>query len=84
MAARCRRHLDRALEHARKAVALAPAEPGYLDTLAEVQFQRGEKDRAIENMKKCLALSPKSDYFRKQLERFERGDPSAEVPDAGD
>src|SRR5262249_11967751 len=36
----CRRQLDKALEHARKAVELAPKTAGYLDTLAEVYYQR--------------------------------------------
>jgi tetratricopeptide (TPR) repeat protein len=81
LAARCHRRLDRALEHAQRAVALAPKEAGYRDTLAEVHFQRGEKDRAIDLMKQCVALEPKNDYFRKQLRRFQAGDPTAEVPE---
>jgi tetratricopeptide (TPR) repeat protein len=80
----CRRNLDGALEHARKAVELAPDQTGYLDTLAEVHFQRGDRDRAIEAMKKCLAKDGKNSYYRKQLKRFEAGDNSVEVPSAGD
>jgi hypothetical protein len=79
LAARCRRNLDEALEHAKKAVALAPEEPGYADTLAEVYFQRGAKQDAIAWIKKSMELDPKREYFRKQLKRFEAGDPSAEV-----
>ncbi|MBV9124379.1 MAG: hypothetical protein JO112_13550, partial [Planctomycetes bacterium] len=81
LTARCRRQLDKGLEHARKAVELAPDNAGYRDTLAEVQFQRGEKDRAIESMKKCLELEPKSEYFQKQLKRFEAGNPLADLPE---
>jgi tetratricopeptide (TPR) repeat protein len=83
LAARCRRDLDRALEHARKAVELEPRQASYLDTLAEVYFQRGDRDRALELMKKCLEMEPKKDFYRQQLRRYEAGDPAAEVPAEG-
>ncbi len=81
LAANCRKNLGAALEHARKAVELEPENAGYLDTLAEVYFQRGNNDEAIKTMKKCLELSPTRTYYRKQLRRFEAGDASAELPD---
>jgi tetratricopeptide (TPR) repeat protein len=80
MSACCRRDLDAALEQARRAVELDPAGTGYLDTLAEVHFQRGERDQAIAAMKRCLERQPGEAYYRKQLKRFEAGDRSAEVP----
>lgn len=83
LAVRCRRQLDLALEHARKAVELAPATSGYFDTLAEIYFQKGDKEKAIETMKKCLALEPKRDYYRRQLKRIEAGDPRVEPPPEG-
>lgn len=84
LAACCRRDLDRALEQAQKAVELAPEQAGYLDTLAEVHFQRGDRAQAIALMKKCIALEPRRGFFRKQLARFEAGDPRAEVPSSID
>jgi Tfp pilus assembly protein PilF len=84
LAARCRRNLDQALVHARKAVELAPKDSGYLDTLAEVHFQRGDKDTAQTLMKKCIAMAPKRDYYRQQLHRFEAGDPNTDVPQSDD
>jgi tetratricopeptide (TPR) repeat protein len=80
LCARCRRHLDEALEHARQAVELAPNEAGYLDTLAEVHFQRGETEIALELMKRCLELEPASSGYRRQLERFRKGDRMVEPP----
>jgi hypothetical protein len=84
LAVRCRRQLDLAVEHARKAVELAPETSGYFDTLAETYFQRGDKDKAIETMKKCIALEPKRDYYQRQLKRMEAGDPRVEPPVEGD
>jgi len=81
LAACCRRQLDKALEHSRKAVELTPEHAGHRDTLAEVLFQRGDKDKAVEQMKKCIELEPKNAYFRQQLKRFEAGDPRAPLPD---
>ena len=71
---------QRPQEHALKAVALAPDNAGYLDTLAEVYFQRGDKDKAVAAQKKAIELDPKKAYFRKQLKRIEAGDPNAERP----
>jgi tetratricopeptide (TPR) repeat protein len=84
LAARCRRRLDAALQHASRAVELAPTEAGYWDTLAEVQFQARQPAAARASIQKSVRLNPKSDYYRKQLQRIEAGDPSAEVPDQDD
>ena len=68
-----RRQLDDGLVHAQRAVELAPNAPAYLDTLAEIRFQKGDKDRALELIKKCIELEPDNDYFQKQRERFSKG-----------
>jgi tetratricopeptide (TPR) repeat protein len=80
LSACCRRNLDPALEHALKAVELAPENAGYLDTLAEVYFQRGERDKALEAERKALRLAPQRGYLQKQLRRMEAGDPKAPLP----
>jgi tetratricopeptide (TPR) repeat protein len=80
----CRRDLEQAQVFAEKAVKLEPELPGYRDTLAEVLFQRGRKDEAIAHMKRCLELEPKREYYKKQLQRFEAGDPKADVPPEGE
>ncbi|HTM22809.1 MAG TPA: tetratricopeptide repeat protein, partial [Kofleriaceae bacterium] len=82
LAARCRRDLDTALEHARKAIELDPKRAGNRETLAEVHFQRGERAAALECINQCLAREPKNTYFARQKRRFEAGDPAAPLPEA--
>jgi tetratricopeptide (TPR) repeat protein len=80
LSACCRRNLDKALAHARKAVELAPDRAGIHDTLAEVLFQKGMKKEAVAAEKRAVALAPQREYFRKQLKRIEGGDPKAPRP----
>jgi tetratricopeptide (TPR) repeat protein len=81
LTARCRRRLDDGLVNAREAVRLKPESAGYLDTLAEVLFQRGDRDEAVKVIRRAVELSPKVDYYRKQLERFRTGDRSTDPPE---
>jgi tetratricopeptide (TPR) repeat protein len=67
---RCRRDLDDALAHAKKAAELEPASTAILDTLAEVHFQRGEIDPALELVHRCIKTEPGNPHHRKNLERF--------------
>jgi tetratricopeptide (TPR) repeat protein len=76
----CRRELDKGLEHAQRAVELTPDAPGYLDTLGEVYFQRGDKEKALAAARKCAELDPKAEYYKRQIKRIEAGDPKAELP----
>lgn len=66
----------------KKALELIPNECDFLDTLAELQYRRGETQEAIATIK--LALEQKNDrgrpmgrgkiqYLEKQLARFEAG-----------
>jgi tetratricopeptide (TPR) repeat protein len=80
LAARCRRDLDLALDYGRKAVELEPNHANYRETLAEVQFQRGENVAAVAEIKRCLELDPNNAYYAKQRARMEAGDPAAAVP----
>jgi hypothetical protein len=71
--AKCRRELDDALAHARRAVELDGKNTACIDTLAETYFQRGEVHAAIEQMNKCVELEPNEKRHQQQLERFNRG-----------
>jgi tetratricopeptide (TPR) repeat protein len=80
----CRRHMDTALEHARKAVALDPRNAGCLDTLAEIYYQKGDKEQALKLIRRCIELDPKKKYFRNQIKRFEAKGPPSETPRSGE
>ena len=79
--ARCRRDLNKAIEHARRAAELAPDNCAILDTLAEVHFQRGEKDEAIRAIGKCIELEPGEERHKLALERFEKSTADTEPPE---
>ena len=63
--------LDEALAHAQKAVELSPKASSYLDTLAEVYFQRGDRPKAVEYGKQVLDLAPGNKLFAERLKHFE-------------
>ena len=77
LASRLGRNLDKALTHAQRAVELEPENHGYLDTLADVWFRKGEKAKAVALMKKCLELEPHNDFYPKHLSEFESPDTTA-------
>jgi hypothetical protein len=71
LAARNDRRLDEGLTHAQECVRLRPDAPGYVDTLAEVHFHRGDREKAVELAKQNLAREPNNKHFQEQLKRFE-------------
>ena len=75
LSARARRKLDEALPLAQQAVTLAPKEPAYLDTLAEVHFQRGDRPAAIAAARQAIALAPGNAFYEKRLAHFEQDEP---------
>ena len=78
------RDLDDALKHSTKAVKLEPKNAGYIDTLAEVHFRKGDRDKALSLMKECVELTPKNPYFKRQLVRFKKQPFDSPTPDEGE
>jgi hypothetical protein len=69
LAAKCGFELDTAHRLASQVVQASPTDT-YMDTLAEVEFMRGNAARAIEISEKCRAMKPRDPHHRKQIERF--------------
>jgi tetratricopeptide (TPR) repeat protein len=64
--------LDEALPIAIKAVDLTDRDPGYLDTLAELYYARGEYDLAIEIGQEAADKDPEDQYFIDQVKKFKK------------
>jgi len=64
--------LELARESAQKAVTLAPQNPYYLDTLAQVYYKLKDRKKTIFFIDKALALSPSDEYLQKQKAFFLR------------
>lgn len=69
LAAKCGLDLDIALTLAQRVVDQSPTDT-YMDTLAEVEFARGEIAKAIEISEKCRSMKPRDPHHRRQLDRF--------------
>jgi tetratricopeptide (TPR) repeat protein len=74
MTAICRENLEEGLTYSERAMELVPDSSEYLDTLAEVHFQLKHDAKAIGMMKRCIELDDENVYFKRQLERFQKGD----------
>ena len=70
LAARARLHLDEAEAHLHQALANHPNQAAYLDTMAELQFARGNRKPAIEWSDKSVNFMPTDDDVRRQNFRF--------------
>ncbi len=79
-AAGCQRELDTALIYAKKAISLEPDVRTYAETLAEVHFRRGERDEAVRWLQPLATLDHRSAYYKRLLERYQRGDIHSAMP----
>ena len=74
MAATCNRNLETAWSLATTVTSSDP-NPTYLDTLAEIEYRRGNVQRAKELSETCRRLEPREKHHREQLKRFNEGRP---------
>jgi len=73
-ASRSLRKLDEAESYLTKALDQSPDQSAYLDTMAEIQFAKGNRGKALEWSKKAVYHLPIDPQLREQQERF-RSDP---------
>lgn len=69
LSAKCGFELDTAHRLATK-VTQRDATDTYLDTLAEVEFVRGNRERAIEISMECKKLNPRDPHHARQIKRY--------------
>ena len=61
---------DGAIAYAEKAIALVPAQPAYMDTLAMLLLGKGDQAKALEWQNKAVALQPTNGLFKLNLARI--------------
>jgi tetratricopeptide (TPR) repeat protein len=74
LASRARLKLDQAEGYLKRALALNPEQSAYLDTMAEIQFAKGNRAKAMEWSQLAVNFEPQDVLLRRQHERF-RSDP---------
>lgn len=73
LASRARRNLDQAEKFEEMALAAKPNQSAYLDTMAEIQFAKGNRGQAVEWSAKAVNFTPggaEGPLLRRQQERF--------------
>ncbi len=70
LAGRAQRNLDQAKSLLDKALAMNPDKSIYLDTLAEIEFARGNRRKALEWSGRAVNFMPEDSTIRRQHERF--------------
>ena len=63
-------HFDQAIAIAQKAVGLEPQADYIWDTLARLQFAKGNIDDAVESMQKAADLNPEETTYQKLLDEY--------------
>ncbi|MGL5017732.1 MAG: hypothetical protein ACRDBP_06345, partial [Luteolibacter sp.] len=70
LAARACRKLGPAEKLLQHALTLNPQQPAYLDTMAEIQFAKGDRDQAVEWSSTAINFMPLDTMLRRQHVRF--------------
>lgn len=69
-AARALHNLDEAEKSLTQALAANPNQSAYLDTMAEIQFAKGNRQKALEWSRQAVNFLPDDPQLRQQQERF--------------
>jgi tetratricopeptide (TPR) repeat protein/cytoskeletal protein CcmA (bactofilin family) len=73
--AKKRINLEEALVLSNKTLGAFPKKPGYVDTLSEIYYVKGDIDQAITTIKLAIKLDPTESYYKKQLWKFKNVKP---------
>ena len=66
-----KRYPNAAVRHAKTAVDRRPNNPGFIDTLAESYYAKGNFDEAIAVINRAAAIEPQNAYYVKQRLKYE-------------
>jgi hypothetical protein len=69
LCAKCELDVERGYELSKRVTARDPSDT-FLDTLAELEFVRGNRDAAIELSLKCKSLNPRDPHHSRQIRRY--------------
>lgn len=72
LAARALLRLDEAEKESMEALRLRPHQAAYLDTMAEIQFARGNREKAVEWSEKAITADSRATPLREQYFRFRK------------
>lgn len=64
-------NIDGAIAYAEKALAIAPNQPAFMDTLASLLSEKGEHAKALDLQKKVLTLQPTAPLFQLNLAKIQ-------------
>ncbi len=71
LASRANRRLDEAEKYLTEALKTSPRQAAYLDTMAEIQFARGDREKAVSFSAKALKEMPDDLQLQRQFQRFQ-------------
>jgi tetratricopeptide (TPR) repeat protein len=68
-------NLDEAEKISKASLKLNPNSAGYMDTLSEIYYRKGDSGKAVEWVNRAIKLEPKSRWYKSQLKKFRKGPP---------
>jgi len=73
--AKKRMNLEEALVLSNKTLEAFPKQPGYIDTLSEIYYVKGDIDQAVATIRMAIKLDPAETYYKQQLWKFKNVKP---------
>ena len=73
--AKKRINLEEALVLSNKTLEAFPKQPGYVDTLSEIYYVKGDIEQAVATIKMAIKLDPSETYYKQQLWKFKNVKP---------
>jgi len=70
-------NLDDAEKMSKASLKLNPNSAGYMDTISEIYYRKGDNKRSVKWINRAIKLEPKSRWYKSQLKKFRKGLPKA-------